>query len=203
VLSPFPASAHATDAPPPDGAARFIFTGRSDYIFANNWRMAKDDVSALLTPILKAGARVSIQRPADETSALRLAEAGFEFYEPLPRESLLNGDFARMIARHHGHLAIYNVSNSTIRRRVSTGLSTRFAVGLCAPTPMVVPNEATFARELFAAHNIGVTLRKDPRETIDVVRTSNDHMRQEWYASHLSWSAESNASALAALVSAR
>jgi hypothetical protein len=102
---------------------------------------------------------------------------------------MLDGTYATYIAQFDGQLAIYNIANSTIHRRVSVGLSTRFAFGLASPSPIVVPPEAAFARAFLAEHRVG-TLLAEGHGLRSVLESEQVDFRRVWTESHTAWSAE-------------
>ncbi len=191
VLSPFPQRAHASQRvdPAPAARPRLCFTGRSDYLFSGARNMAKDDLGMWLTALVDAGADVFVQRPESDTIRRRLVDAGLDFYPEVPRGGLMNGDFATLLQSFDGQLVYYEVNNPTIRRRVEVGLSTRFATGLCSPSPMIVPPEARFARHFLAEYPVGFAAR-DPDEIVGRLREGTRALRDTWWDAHHAWAGE-------------
>lgn len=202
VVSPFPLASHASA-----GASnkkhseklRLCFTGRSDYLHSGSIKMAKDDLGLLLDKFISAGIDVFVQAPSDDDHRRRLTSLGYSFYRDVPRNDLLNGKFADMISQFDGHLVYYEIANSTIARRVSTGLSTRFATGVCSSTPMIVPPDATFAVNFLSKNPIGFA-SSDPYAVSRTLMERGDEMRAHWAANHRTWAGESNAEGLRQLL---
>jgi hypothetical protein len=196
ALSPFPLSAHAAQpASRPDRELSFCFIGRSDYLYSSDPRMAKDRLGPWLEEFLRRGVAVHLQRPVDGRGADQLLARGFVLYEQLPRTSILDGRFSNHIASFDANLAMYAVVNPTLRRRVASGLSTRFANAVGAPSPVVVPPDATFARRFFEKVPIGFASNRHDEIMLRVAR-DGEEMRQVWASQHESWSADSTAQEL-------
>lgn len=202
VTSPFPLSAHASGQSVErtnSSKLRLCFTGRSDFLHSGHQKMGKDDLGQFLVGIIKSGMDIFVQEPRDVNQLKELKERGYSFYPDIPRNELSDGGFAEMISDFDGHLVYYEVANSTISRRVSTSLSTRFATGICAPTPIIVPPEATFATKFLSDHPIGFASR-DANLIKSILQDRGDSMRQYWGANHHLWAGESNAMHLRRLV---
>ncbi len=189
---PLPARAHARHReflpdeltlPPTDGP-RLVLTGRADLLWTRDPRMRKDALGDALIGLEGAGFEVW-------TSGHFAAEkqSRFRTYPTFSTEEMLDGTFATYIAQFDGQLALYNVANGTLRRRVSAGLSTRFAFGLASPSPLIVPPESRFAAKFLREHPIGIVLDDPQRLRADVERRQSD-IRAAWTASHHSWTAE-------------
>jgi hypothetical protein len=203
VLSPFPLRAHSggvgrSSVPRDDEAQRLCFTGRSDYLFAGQRKMGKDDLGSWFRQLLHAGFEIHVQEPNEREQRRVLGREGLNFYPRIKRSGLLNGEFADLIAAFDGHLVYYQVGNSTIARRVATSLSTRFATGVCSSTPMITPPEAIFAIDFFEQHRIGFASRSG-EEIAERLLVDGGRMRSTWREDHLSWSGESNAQRLSLL----
>lgn len=203
VVSPFPLRAHGRDFDHSSSEVhspgkRLCFTGRSDYLFAAQRKMGKDDLGSWFQQLLRAGFRIHVQEPTNTDQRRVLAQEGFDFYPRVERAGLLNGEFADLISAFDGHLVYYQVANATIARRVSTSLSTRFATGVCSSTPMITPPEAAFAIDFFGQHRVGFASRSE-REIAERLTSEGGQMRSTWRMDHSSWSGESNAQRLASL----
>jgi hypothetical protein len=191
VASPFAKKSHAQTshhllAPQP----RLIFTGRSDHIGVASRNMAKDDVSTLLGGFLAAGARVFVQEPRSEAHRETLLRDGYDFYPHVERAGITSGTYAEMLSSFDGHIVAYAVTNNTLRRRVRSGLSTRYATALCSPSPMIVTADSTFAARFVADREIGVVHDRDPERTIESLSRVQAHAREAWWAGHDAWTAE-------------
>lgn len=202
VTSPFPLSSHASkqrSVRTNSGKLRLCFTGRSDFLHSGNQKMGKDDLGEFLVGLIKSEMEVFVQEPRDVSQLHRLKERGYSFYPDVPRSELLEGGFAEMISHFDGHIVYYEIANSTLSRRVSTSLSTRFATGICAPTPIIVPPEAIFASEFLSTHPIGFASR-DPDFIRSILQERSGSMREYWHENHRLWAGESNSMKLRTLV---
>jgi hypothetical protein len=203
VVSPFPLSAHCSavrdSARDASARPRLCFTGRSDYLHSGSLKMGKDDLGVFFDGLIQAELDVFVQAPRDNDHRRLLAGLGYSFYGDVPRSHIMNGGFADMISQFDGHLVCYEVANSTISRRVSTSLSTRFATGICSSTPLIVPPEATFAKDFFSRHPIGFA-SKDPGVVRRTLGERGAQMREYWKTNHQAWAGESNASGLRQLL---
>lgn len=126
-----------------------VFIGRSDLLDSRDRRLRKDAVGPLLRRLASTGVEVFVAGDG------RRRSDGVATYPTQPASSLFDGRFAAMLSQFDAQLPIYYLANATIRRRVSTGLSTRFATGLTTDTPMLVQSEATFAAEFWRTEPFG------------------------------------------------
>lgn len=202
VTSPFPLSTHASSPRflvANFGKLRLCFTGRSDFLHSGNKKMGKDDLGDFLVELIADGMDVFVQQPHCENQQNELRSRGYSFYPDIPRSGLLGGDFAEMISEFDGHIVYYDVANSTLSRRVSTSLSTRFATGICAPTPIIVPPQSIFANRFLAIHPIGFA-SSDVSAIRSILQQRAGSMRQYWEDNHHLWAGESNSLNLRQLV---
>lgn len=191
VLSPFPLKSHyagAPHTPEEEVRPRLCFTGRSDYLFSGSRRMRKDDLGAWLEHLMQNGLSIFVQDPTDVERRIMLERKGFLFYPRVSREGITDGTFAAMLSTFDGNLAYYSVMNATVARRVSTSLSTRFANALCSPTPIIVPPQAEFARDLFSTYPIGVCT--DSVQEMRRVMLDSTDSRLCWHEAHAEWAGE-------------
>ncbi len=201
VVSPYGQAAHFA-ANPAFGSServRLKFLGRSDYFYSDSTRMGKDDLGPWLSGFLERGVEVHVQAPSQQAQRQILSERGYIFYQPLERKTLMDGRFAAALEPFHGNLVYYSVRNSTIARRVANGLSTRFANAVCAPTPLVVPPEATFASRFLDEMGTGIA-KRDHDTIIEKLLSDGDDMRRAWHDRHASWAAETVAEAFVAFL---
>lgn len=199
VYSPFPASAHADGSHGrsyADGTLSLCFTGRSDFLFSQDPRMAKDAVGPYLQGFIERGAEMSVLDPGDERIAAELRNRGFRFYSSVSRSGMTSGDFARTISPFHGHIVTYAQAGPVVRRRVENSLSTRFATAVCAPTPIVAPRASGFVDEFFDRNPIGFRA-DDPDEILQRLRSDGPTMADAWRTGHDRWTGEAYGPALA------
>ena len=126
-------------------------------------------------------------------------ESGFPAYPNFRTEQMLDGTYATYIAQFDGQLAVYNIANGTIRRRVAGGLSTRFAFGLGSPSPLVVQPESEFATAFLKTNRVGTVLT-DPDHLLVDLRANQSDYRRAWQECHAGWSAEGQAGRIQAFL---
>lgn len=159
VIEPFPVSTFAramSNAKPQlqrlDTLPHVIFTGRGDLLWSTTANMRKDAVGPMLEQLSSYGVHVFVPHDAD-TRNLPLMHR----YPYFSNQSLLEGEFSVYLSDFDAHLVFYNEFNSTIRRRVSNGLSTRFALAITASSPIVVSSSSTFVKEYWSNDAMGFT----------------------------------------------
>lgn len=168
-----------------------IFLGRSDYFYSGVRRMLKDDIGPQLIRLIKNGARVTVRNTGDTGLNNILLEEGFNFYESFDRESMTNGNFSRFVSTFDAQIPIYNAHNSTIRKRVANGLSTRFVQGICSDTPLIIQNESTSGINFIRSHDTGKVMTKNLGEVLNSLLENQSLMRKNWKEKHVSWASES------------
>jgi len=166
-----------------------LFSGRSDFLYSRDPRMAKDALGPALEGFMKAGMTVTVQEPLDESAKSALEERGYVFYSRFSNEAMVDGRFSDFAAGFGCQLVSYEIPSGVIRRRVNNGLSTRWTFGLASPTPLVAPGRSGVARSFFAAHPVGLA-SDDPRHVVSELRRCGDAMRDHWHRHHHIWSAE-------------
>ncbi len=122
-----------------------IFTGRADKLWTKDFRMAADALGPFLVQLAKRGVHVFVSHSADSKGC-----PNFHSYPNFSNADLFEGRFSRYISQFDAHLTIYNESNQTIRRRVSTSLSTRLAFALASTAPVAVTRTSQFIQEYWA-----------------------------------------------------
>jgi hypothetical protein len=103
-----------------------------------------------------------LRRPRDPETSERLAGLGYLFYERFTNEGMPSGEFADFVSTFQAQLAIYNEPNSTIRRRVATGLSTRWAFGVAATAPKWLRNSSNVRQSGSGRTALAVTWMRWP-----------------------------------------
>jgi hypothetical protein len=197
VESPFVLASHANKLSYlSEKTPRFVFTGRSDFIGASNKRMQKDNLFQILTDFRDAGARIFVQEPIEIPQKEFLKQHGFEFYPIFDREDMTNGVFANYVGDFQGQIVAYNLVNQTLKRRVSNGLSTRYALGLCSPAPMVIQTESLFAVDKVEGRGIGVAFSSISKSLVSEINEQNYEFRQNWWMKHKEWAGEENSQLL-------
>lgn len=196
LLQPFPISAHkdSLDDPREDS---LIFTGRSDLLFERTGRMKKDALGRQLLAFQALGLHVTVASPGVKELEAKLQEYGIETYPRLTNEEVLRGDLASIISKHEFHYCGYHVTNPTLARRIKLGLSSRFALGLTASTPIVCQQSASSAMDLLLKQGIGGSLSL----LTDKNRGSiGSEYRSNWRRKHQGWAIEGQRSKLAEIV---
>lgn len=196
LVQPFPIRMHRDVAhePPAAQTNTAIFTGRSDHLFSAGRSMGKDALGSWLTSLIEGGLRVTVQDPVEEALRQQLSSRGFRFYQRLTNNEVLRGVLGDIVCQHDVQLAHYRIVNSTIRRRVATGLSSRFALGLTANTPIAVPSAAVGPRRFLEGWGIGGVA--DDAASLQRLVAKAPTYRAAWRSNHHSWSAEGQAEQL-------
>jgi hypothetical protein len=189
LSQPLPLAAHATESSEHRFSGRIVFTGRSDCLFTRDIRMAKDAVGPSLASLVNAGAQVFVQDPGEPAARGRIEEQGLDIYPRMTNTQMLCGEFSDFIGSFDAQLAIYRTPSAVLRRRVSNGLSTRWAFGLANPAALMVPREATFAIDFLERSPIGTTM-SDPESTLELIQALAPSWRSTWNGRHREWSAE-------------
>lgn len=192
MVQPFPLRMHRS-VPEPTKAG-IIFTGRSDHLFTTGTAMKKDALGPYLEAIRAEGVPVTLQEPQDAEYKRFLSKKGFTFYPYLTNADILDGALANIITQYEGQLAAYRVSNGTVRRRVQNGLSSRFALGLTANSPMLVQGEATDAAAMVRTLGVGASV--EAPHAVPALLQHGARYRDSWLQRHDDWSAEAQGTAL-------
>ncbi len=172
IVEPFPKQTFASvsSARPVHSLTRFddrphvIFTGRGDHLWSTQLRSLKDALGPFLTALADQGIHVFLPHGSDTRGHRFL-----HHYPAFTNDELRWGAFSKYLSEFDLHLVIYNEHNSTIRRRVSCGLSTRYALALTAEAPIAVTNTSTFVDDHWCDGPLGFKFSsiKDLRDKLD------------------------------------
>lgn len=168
-----------------------IFTGRADLLYNRSTSMRKDSLGGFLEGFIKDGLSVRVQEPRDPDSRQFLVSRGYKFYPYMTNEDVLRGSLAEVIVEHEFQLCYYNACSRTIRRRMAGGMSSRFALGLTANTPIILPREAKSSLSFVLDKAIGAEVN-EPRD----IGTPDERLFESWKSNHFQWSAEGQRSEL-------
>lgn len=122
-----------------------IFTGRGNRLWSTEGHSRKDALGPFLKELASMGVRVYVESRADIHSIPNM-----HHYPHFSNKEVIDGTMNQYIAQFDVQLVAYNEFNSTIRRRVASGLSTRFAHAITTKTPMAISANSTFVAELGA-----------------------------------------------------
>jgi hypothetical protein len=181
----FPRATHArsTSVLPPSlrmpetDKVRICFTGRSDFLFSKDVHMRKDALGGRLLALAEVGAEVwvsslgSSERPA----------FGFQRMPLFTNADIFTGLMATYLSQFTGNLVTYNVHNRTIRRRVSSGLSTRLALAAAVPVAWIVhPASLDLCREVWQSHSPAVVAECAPSDVLKRLAAAESETRAAW-----------------------
>lgn len=131
-----------------DDNPHIIFIGRTD--FSSRRGQRKDDLRKDLARLEEQKIHVFIM------STDIVEESDFiHFFTRISGEELWDGTFADYVHQFDGILNVYNEFGS--KTRYTTGLCTRFAHGFTAGIPTITRTTSTFAANIFAQHQNGLT----------------------------------------------
>ncbi|WP_155832150.1 hypothetical protein [Gordonia alkanivorans] len=200
LMQPYPLSCHSADGSSNliQNPRSVVFTGRSDLLFSDDFRMRKDRLGPFLIELMALGFGVTVGETEDSDTNSLLRDYGFRLYDRLTNSEVLSGRLCKIIEESAIHLTSYNLCNSTIRRRVNNGLSSRFSLGVCARTCQAVPKEAKGASKFVLDHGIGFSFDSPDNFVRDV--DFLEGCRRNWSISHKSWSAEGSINDLRRIV---
>ncbi len=159
LVEPFPESAFdlgGTELPQElklertDSQPYVVFTGNAGSLWSANYKQARDAVGKCLSGLADRGIHVFVNNNANLKNI-----ANLHHYPAFSNADLLEGRFAGYISQFDAHLIFYNELNSTIRRRVASGLSTRLAFALTSTCPIVVSQTSQFIYEYWAEKPFG------------------------------------------------
>ena len=170
-----------------DEHPHIIFTGRGDKLWTKDYKMAKDAVGSFFVELAERGVHVFVPHSADLKGLPNL-----HLYPKFSNADLFEGRFSQYVSQFDAHLAIYNECNGTIRRRVSTSLSTRLAFALTSTSPIAVTQTSQFVKEYWNDTPFGFNFT----DVDDLVTSLHDRdrlksLRLNMSKMHLSYSFES------------
>jgi hypothetical protein len=136
------------EIPRSDENPRIVFTGRSDLLFSKRFSEKKDALGAFIQKLASNKIHIFIQETSEniESKYIHFLKKGL---------SVEDGTLGRYLSQFDAHLVMYNEFNSTIKKRVSLGLGTRFAYALTFPCPIIVTETTQFAIDLFRKKKLG------------------------------------------------
>ncbi|VEP16636.1 hypothetical protein H1P_4780002 [Hyella patelloides LEGE 07179] len=126
-----------------DKNPHIIFTGNASKLWTKTLRHGRKDT---LGPFLKRLSQHDIHifvKEKAETKGLSNLHLFPTFYNP----DLMNGKFSQYISQFDAHLVMYNEFNGTSRRRVASGLATRFAYAIASTSPIALTDTSKFIEE--------------------------------------------------------
>ena len=127
-----------------DENPHIIFTGNATKLWTKSIRHSrKDALGAFLNRLSQHDIHVFVKEKAD-TKGLSNLHLFPTFYNP----DLINGKFSQYISQFDSHLVIYNEFNETSRRRVASGLATRFAYAITSTCPIAVTHTSKIYRRV-------------------------------------------------------
>lgn len=197
---PLPATSFARDVGslspghrlPGSDRPRVVFTGRPDHLFTRDRRMRKDAVGPILESVRRGGAEVwipSFRRPPD----------GWHTYPSFTTQQVVDGTFATYLGQFDAQLAVYREANATVRRRVTTGLASRFGLAVASPSTIVVPDRSHFARAVVETLDLGFALGDPGRLASRLDGERRARTNAAWDLHHPQFGAASSAEAMGLL----
>ena len=133
-----------------DDQPHIIFTGNAENLWSNQYKNRRDALGGFLSKLAESGVHIFVSHTADLKESKNL-----HLYPDFSNADLLDSRFAQYISQFDAHLLIYNECNSTIRRRVASGLSTRLAFALTSTCPIIVSQTSQFIHEYWADSPFG------------------------------------------------
>jgi hypothetical protein len=179
-----------------DDSPYVIFTGRGDLLWTKDVRYRKDAIGPFLADLANSGVHVYVSSKADTRGINNL-----HTYPHFTNEELFRGTFSAYVSQFDAHLVLYNEHNGTIRRRVATGLSTRYAFAVTADCPIAVTHTSAFVREFQKRAPFHLCFH----DTSDLIAQLRDHgllqqLRNNLAAVKRTFALENNAERLAAFL---
>jgi hypothetical protein len=137
-----------------DENPHIIFTGRGSKLWCKKYELRgrKDALGLFFSKLAERGIHIFLSPQADTKGLPNL-----HLYPDFSNEDLFEGRFAQYISQFDAHLVMYNEYNDTMRRWVSSGLSTRFAYALTATAPIAVTKTSKFVEDLWQDTPFGFT----------------------------------------------
>lgn len=136
-----------------DENPHIVFTGRGDRLWdKKKLRSRRDALGSFFKELASRNIHIFLSPKANIKGFPRL-----HHYPDFSNEDLFEGRFAQYISQFDAHLVMYNEYNNTMKRWVSSGLSTRFAYALTATSPIAVTKTSKFVEELWKDNPFGFT----------------------------------------------
>ncbi|KIQ11768.1 hypothetical protein RU01_18350 [Rhodococcus sp. MEB064] len=202
LVQPFPSSIHSANFKPVSSrTCDFIFTGRSDLMFSDDKKMVKDRVGPTLQRLLQLGHQVTVGETGDNHYDFELRNRGFSLYQRLSNGELLRGGLTDIIAAHKVHINLYNTPTRLLKRRVRNGMSSRFALGVCAAAPQAVMTGAYDSVRWIRTRGIGFDFSNADDLAGKFGALDLQQMVDEWRLRHEAWTAEGQSENLRRIVS--
>ena len=151
-----------------DGQPYVVFSGNANNLWSTHYKEVRDAVGKFLSCLADRDIHVFVNGNADLRNNLNL-----HHYPTFSNADLLEGRFARYISQFDAHLIFYNELNDTIRRRVTSGLSTRLAFALTSTCPIIVSQTSQFIHEYWADAPFGFMFN----EVDDLVESLQDSQK--------------------------
>jgi hypothetical protein len=174
-----------------DDKPYIIFTGRGTELWNSfSLKERRDALGSFFQQLSQQGIRIFLPPKADLRGLPNL-----HHYPVFSNQDIYSGRFAEYISQFDAHLVMYNEWNGTMRRWVSTGLSTRFAYALTATSPLAVSQTSQFIHELWHQNPFGFVFHNIDDLAISLHdRQALVKLRQNMEQVHRSYSFESQSS---------
>lgn len=177
-----------------DNSPYVIFTGRGSALWKTfSLGDRRDALGNFFKKLAARGVHVFLSPNSDTKNLPNL-----HHYPYFSNQDLYEGRFAQYISQFDAHVVMYNECSGTMKRWVSTGLSTRFAYALTATAPLAVSQTSQFAEELWHDLPFGFSFQNP----IDLSISLHDRsklalLRSNMQQVHRSYSFESQARRIA------
>jgi hypothetical protein len=160
-----------------DDAPHVIFTGNASKLWnKSRGHSGKDALGPFLESLCEHGIHVFVHEKADTKNISNL-----HLFPTFRNPDLIEGKFSHYISSFDAHLVVYNEHTSTGKRRVSTGLATRFSYALTATCPIAVTETSEFVKDLWKDMPFGFTFR----DVGDLVSSLRDSQKLKMFRSNM------------------
>ena len=159
-----------------DDQPHVVFTGNAASLWSTNYKEARDAVGNFLSHLAERDVHVFVNGYADLKNNAKL-----HHYPAFSNADMLEGRFARYISQFDAHLIFYNELNNTIRRRVTSGLSTRLAFSLTSTCPIAVSQTSQFIHEYWSDAPFGFMFK----QVDDLVESLQDSQKLDILRSNM------------------
>ena len=120
-----------------------IFTGNAKRLWTRSLsHKRKDALGLFLKELSLQGIHIFVHEKADTKGLLNL-----HVFPTFHNPDLMNSKFSQYISQFDAHLVMYHEFNGTSRRRVASGLATRFSYALTSTCPIAVSSSSKFVKE--------------------------------------------------------